>query len=274
MVGHYGTNCCSVGTSFLYSGGTFTTIAVPGASITSVTGINNAGQIVGEYSANLYTAYGFLDNGGTYTTLPATPTGMGQIVAPTGINNAGQIVGIYANSAGFEQGFLYNPVPACVLCSNYTTIIDPSGLLGTSPTGINDAGEIVGYYGALGSYPYQGFLFDNGIYTTLDYPGAALTYLWGINDAGEIVGEYCDTTVSPCYGFLFDYGIYTTLLYPGATDTSANGINDQGQIVGIYENNFTPLPPTWTMMLAGLAGFGLLSYRRKKISSAAVQVAA
>ena len=31
----------------------------------------------------------------------------------------------------------------------------------------------------------------------------------------------------------------------------------------------TPLPPGWTMMLAGLAGVGLLSYRRKKLRSAA-----
>jgi hypothetical protein len=26
----------------------------------------------------------------------------------------------------------------------------------------------------------------------------------------------------------------------------------------------TPLPPTWTMMLIGLAGFGFISYQRNK----------
>ena len=30
----------------------------------------------------------------------------------------------------------------------------------------------------------------------------------------------------------------------------------------------TPLPPSWTMMLIGLAGFGFVAYRRQKQNTA------
>src|SRR5215467_7975417 len=50
---------------FLYSGGSFTTIAVPGAISTGASGINNSGEIVG----------GYTDSTGTHGFL-ATPTGV------------------------------------------------------------------------------------------------------------------------------------------------------------------------------------------------------
>jgi hypothetical protein len=36
----------------------------------------------------------------------------------------------------------------------------------------------------------QGLSLSNGIYTSLNYPGALYTHLYGINDAGTIVGSY------------------------------------------------------------------------------------
>jgi hypothetical protein len=52
-------NSASVG--FIYSGGSYTTFAVPGASNTWAFGINNEGEIVGSYR-DVY-------SGGVYTTL-------------------------------------------------------------------------------------------------------------------------------------------------------------------------------------------------------------
>jgi hypothetical protein len=40
--------------------------------------------------------------------------------------------------------------------------------------------------------PAQGFLFDNGVYTTIDAPGASTTIPFGINNRGQIVGTYVD----------------------------------------------------------------------------------
>jgi probable HAF family extracellular repeat protein len=54
---------------FLLSGGSFTTLTVPGASQTYAYGINNAGQIVGYYKGSDRMAHGFLLSGGSYTTI-------------------------------------------------------------------------------------------------------------------------------------------------------------------------------------------------------------
>ena len=53
---------------FLLSGGAFTSIDVPGATQTLATGINDAGQIVGQYNDATGT-HGFLLNGGVFTTI-------------------------------------------------------------------------------------------------------------------------------------------------------------------------------------------------------------
>src|SRR5215472_13339172 len=79
----------------------FTSIDVPGAtSGTGARGINNAGQIVGEF----YTSepHGFLKDGVTFTTIDVPSTLGGQ---PFGINDAGRIVGTFFDARG-NHGFL------------------------------------------------------------------------------------------------------------------------------------------------------------------------
>jgi probable HAF family extracellular repeat protein len=125
---------------FLYSGGIFTTLAIPGAIFTVPTGINDLGQIVGHYilpGSNF--AHGFLYSGGVFTTIddPLAISGHGSSNA-VGINDLGQIVGFYTdNSGGFPpHGFLYSN-------GVYTTIDNP-GAPFTELHGINDLGQIVG----------------------------------------------------------------------------------------------------------------------------------
>ncbi len=112
----------------------------------------------------------------------------------------------------------------------YTSFAYP-GATETYAYGINDSGQIVGYYHD-GS-TYHGFLKDGATYTSLDYPGATFTEAYGINDSGKIVGFYCDDS-GYYHGFLKDGATYTSLDYPGATYTYAFGINDSGEIVGSY----------------------------------------
>jgi probable HAF family extracellular repeat protein len=66
------------------------------------------------------------------------------------------------------------------------------GVNGTAATGINNLGQIVGYY--LDSNNFQhGYLYSNGTYVTLDDPlGSHGTVATGINDSGQIVGFYLD----------------------------------------------------------------------------------
>ena len=104
---------------------------------TEAVGINDAGQIVGVYFDSSGAQHGFLDSGGTYTTLNDPVSGAYDTVA-TGINDAGQIVGNYTDSSGTPHGFLYSG-------GTYTTLDDPLGTEGTFADGINDLGQIVGY---------------------------------------------------------------------------------------------------------------------------------
>src|SRR5262245_2373743 len=69
---------------------------------------------------------------------------------------------------------------------SFTTLDVPGALVpvGSRATGINDSGQIVG--GAR-----NGFLLDQGSYTTIDPPGSTGgSIASGINDSGQIVGYY------------------------------------------------------------------------------------
>jgi probable HAF family extracellular repeat protein len=108
-------------------------------------------------------------------------------------------------------------------------------------TGINDLGQIVGYYiGGLYSVVLPvdsgiGFLYSAGAYAAISYPflpnpqaiadHAQATHPTAINDSGQIVGFWIAGT--GYFGFLFSDGTYTNL--PSSLDPF--GINNAGQIV-------------------------------------------
>jgi probable HAF family extracellular repeat protein len=81
------------------------------------------------------------------------------------------------------------------------TTIDVPGAFGTVALGINQRGQIVGVYND--SMEVHGFLYDRGVFTPIDVPGAGAsnTTARGITPAGQIVGYYRDSTGTP-HGFL------------------------------------------------------------------------
>jgi probable HAF family extracellular repeat protein len=90
-------------------------------------------------------------------------------------------------------------------CDQYTTLDDPNGVIafgqGTGANNINNLGEIVGSYADANGI-YHGFIYQNGVYTTLDDPlGVGGTGLYGVNDLGQIVGVYFDAS-GTAYAFL------------------------------------------------------------------------
>src|SRR5262249_25431086 len=109
---------------------------------------------------------------------------------------------------------------------------DPSGIGTTHAIGVNDAGQIVGWYENAGTH---GFVLSGGVYTPLDDSsvGTAATVPLGIHSSGQIVVWF---DASRDHGFLLSRGIYTTLDDPsvGTTRTHASGINSSGQIVGTF----------------------------------------
>jgi probable HAF family extracellular repeat protein len=162
--------------SFLLSGRTYTTLDGPPLSFNlpvSAGGINALGEIVGSYTdARTGLTHGFLrSTNGVYTTLDVPGNVYG--TRANAINNFHQIVG---------NNFLLSD-------GTYTHIFKP-GSAYTEAYGINDSGQIVGYYSD--GTREHGFLLDNGIYTTIDPPGSLRTEALGINDLGQIVGTYMD----------------------------------------------------------------------------------
>jgi autotransporter-associated beta strand protein len=208
------------GSSFLYSGGNYTPVNVPGAAQgTYAFGINNAGQIVGGSEVN-WVSKGFVYSNGAYVSFNV-PGDNGE-TTPFGINNASQIVGFF--NSGNYHGFLYDN-------GVYTQLDAPGATQGTSAYGINDHGQIVG---GVNGGP-QGWLYSGGVYTTVSVPGASGTRPFGINNAGQIVGLYDDGNGGE-FGFVRSGDTYTTIAVPGATNTQALGINNNGQIVGQYSD--------------------------------------
>src|SRR5262249_41633769 len=135
-----------------------------------------------------------------------------------GIHKKGQVAGFYDNG-----GFLDDH-------GTYTTINPPGSGPGTVVTGINSKGELVGYFTESSGGGGQGFLYNGGAYTVVDFPGASLTHPAGINDKGQIVGIYMDNTGHD-HGFIDDHGQYMTIDPPGS-GLGAASINANGQIVG------------------------------------------
>jgi hypothetical protein len=110
----------------------------PAWSATEAFGINDTGQIVGQYS-DLGGTHGFLLSGRTYTTLD-DPLAIGGDTFAFGMNNTGQIVGSYTNATGTHGFVLSGGI-------DYTTLDDPVAAFGnTIARGINTTGMIVGYY--------------------------------------------------------------------------------------------------------------------------------
>lgn len=142
---------------------------------------------------------------------------------PIGINNVGQILEFSNNSA---PGFLVTngvstPLP------NEPNAADST----TQYTGLNDAGALVGSYLNLTDTADRGFLYANGVFTTLSFPNSFSTPL-GINDAGQIVGSYVPNGVGFVDGFLFSNGVFTVIDVPGTVNNIVYGISNTGYMVG------------------------------------------
>ena len=200
----------------------FTPFSVPGALTTAAYGINNQGQIVGNF-VNATGTHGFVKDGDNFTAFDVPGTAHPQ---PSGINSSGVIVG-----AGFGPfgtfGFLKDG-------AMFTTLQDPASAGITIARQINDAGQIVGTYQA-DSAPYHGFLLSDGTYTTIDVPGAQYTLATAINNSGQIVGGFADATGT--HGFLKDGSQFIVIDVPGSANAGATGINKFGEIVGEYDDD-------------------------------------
>jgi uncharacterized membrane protein len=165
-------------------------------------------------------------------------------------DNLQKIVGYYESSSTVA-GYLEGPSPISPDKHTFSAVAPPGS--GTSyAAGINNNGVVVGGFCAPpGCNPQaadHGFTYNQGIYSTIDYPQTgATTAAYGINDLGEIVGGYCagpsacpvGATALTTHGFLDNHGAFTQLDFPESQYTQADAINNAGVIVGAYDINNT-----------------------------------
>lgn len=118
-----------------------------GIGTTTATAINNSGEIAGFYVDSAGNTHGFLDVGGMFLTVDDS-NGNGTNTMLLGLNNNNQAVGSFVDAAGETQGLLFN-----TLTDTFQTISDPNAsatpafnVTGTTINGINDQGDLVGFY--------------------------------------------------------------------------------------------------------------------------------
>jgi uncharacterized membrane protein len=203
----------------------YTEIQVPGAASTTVNGINNAGDLVGDFLDSAGIAHGFLqDKNGIHEI--AVPNGSN--TSPDSVNNQGDVVGSFQDAAGIFHAFL--------LRGGSFTTLDFPGASATFAFDINDHGVIIGVYEDSGGFPFHGFRMDQNGFVTIDDPNqlsGGLTEAFGINNQGDIAGFYEDQSFNS-HGFLFTNNKFQEVIVPGGFQPSAAGINDAQNIVGTY----------------------------------------
>ncbi|HUF12308.1 MAG TPA: hypothetical protein VMN78_04345, partial [Longimicrobiales bacterium] len=213
--------------SFAHGGdraASITTIAVPGARATTAVGIGAGGDIVGTYTDANGVVRGFLLRDGEFTTIDHPGASLTQA---RGIGPNGEIVGSYrlpgepgVASHGFlltrdgefvdanYPGHLYT-IPQRILpdgtilgCRhNEDTRATMKGIAmgagGNSETeafasmhngATPDLGLIVGLHTDMMTGRGEGYVIEDGVFSSFIVPGSTFTAAWDVNPAGEIVG--------------------------------------------------------------------------------------
>jgi uncharacterized membrane protein len=132
--------------------------------------------------------------------------------------------------------------PAALAQFSYAPIRVP-GAVETQARGINNNGEIVGFYKTVActdinlevpSCNTKGFKYVNGTYVKLMVPNSTSTAIMGVNDLGDLVGVYTNSDNSR-HGFIwYHQNVVKTIDDANSSGffTVPFGINKAGTVVG------------------------------------------
>jgi hypothetical protein len=209
----------------------WTEIVIPGATVDSVWGINDRGQV-----AVTTTDGSGIYRHGTFTPLPLPPQGL-QVEA-LGINNYGVITGPATTVDGLERGF--------ILHGSTYTLFTRRGWDNTEPRAIANSGLITGWSFSADRSRRAGFIYDPDTdnFTDATPPGATGALTQGMNRFGRITGVGSEPGISE-YGYVWQQGT----IIDGKREllpfldrlkidfrTQPRGINDSGVVVGFITN--------------------------------------
>jgi hypothetical protein len=201
---------------------TTTPMDFPGAEDTYAFGNNDSGDTVGKYLIN-GRSHAFIYDGTTFTTLfpEELEDGENQESAANDINDLGVIVGEKVGIGGFTHS---DGVTA--------PLLGPTGEFAI-PWGINDSGDIVGFY-TDESFEQHGFIKSDAGYITLDHPDAVFgTSALSINNSGTVVGVYYVAHAADERGFIWKEGVgFSKLDFDATKKSKPTGINNSNDVVG------------------------------------------
>ena len=140
---------------------TFTLPGLPSGATFVPFGINNAGEVVGTYSSpsGEFSVFLYTPGSSSYTLLPQNPAaviGFFEGTFGVGIDDAGDLAGNYSVDGSLGFGFL----PYVYLdgtYANFNVNLPSADVYNSGADGINNLGDIVGYYSAPNG-ELQGFL--------------------------------------------------------------------------------------------------------------------
>lgn len=206
---------------------------------TFIQGINDNASFAGSFADPTVHFHGFVFVGGVYTTIDAP----GAIKTNAyGLNDLGTVVGRFIDASQVNHGFVYQN-------GAFTTVDAPGASMaqtipynGTFVTGINDKGDLAGYfYSGSTATSAHGFEISGGQFTQIDDPLAVGgTQVNGINGQGDLVGSYVDAA-GRSHGFVKIGATFTTVdddrAAPAGQSIYLSGINDADELVGTVSGN-------------------------------------
>ena len=203
---------------------TVTDIGTFGGALTSATGINSSGDVVG-FSGTPTGDHAFLWHNGTMTDLGT----LGGSCCSTayGINDSGTVVGV--SGAYSDTPFVYTSNSGMVRLGPFYP------LTLNEVDAINGTGQIVGQ-GQDFNVPCAQFvamIYYNGTVQRLASTECGDSWAVAVNASGQAAGFTYDFDPNNRHACLYSGGHVTDLgTLPGWSSSEATGINNSGQIVG------------------------------------------
>lgn len=246
---------------------TYQTLDYPGASLTIFWGINDFGDLAGEYSVAGGASHAMVYRHGRFA--PLDPDTLGDYFsAAGGPDDLGNTYGAYADASGLQHGFTIRRgrFETVDFPGHLNSNVDGVSLFGailgvywdadgiyhgmlhlhrhdipinvadardTYPLGINGTGEVVGYWDVNPLVTHGFYRSVSGQISNIDVPGAASTVAFAINELGQVAGYYTSTSGS-LHGFVETRSQFADVDVPGAAATVVTSINSFGVVAGEY----------------------------------------
>jgi hypothetical protein len=205
-----------------------------GFTITSVSGINNSGQVAGSVtSGSTLSSQAFIGSPAGSVLIPM-PSGWTYSYG-NGINNPGQVTGLLTNVPTISVFF--GPSASFIgTASGSAAIPVPSGWSGANALGINDAGQVAGSRLDSNGSELQAFIGSSAGLTPIPLPaGAAYARGTAINASGQVTGFAGFGAGASAYTGSFIGTASGNSLVPlpsGFNEATGVAINSSGQVAG------------------------------------------